>query len=155
MHAGPHPSFSTSYAAIGKGTMSALYLDTSAVVRAILEGATSLGIETKIRAAEVLLTSRLSIVEASRAIHRLRQLGQLSETKLADAEREIESLWARCDLWELTPAVCEAARRVAPNKQLRTVDALHLATFVLARQRIGDLELMTADERLQAAAEGS
>ena len=68
--------------------------------------------------------------------------------------REIESVWARCDLWELAPAVCEAARRVAPNKLLRTLDALHLATFVLARQRIGDLELVTTDERLRAAAEG-
>ena len=100
------------------------------------------------------MTSRLSIVEASRAIHRLRKFGQLSETKLADTEREIESVWARCDLWELTPAVCEAARHVAPGKLLRTLDALHLATFVLARQRFGDLELVTADERLQAAADG-
>ena len=134
--------------------MPALYLDTSAVLRAVLEVGTSPGLETKIRAAEVLLTSRLSIVESSRAILRLRRLGRLSETKLADAERDIESLWARCDLWELTPAVCETARRVAPSKLLRTLDALHLATFVLARQRISDLELVTADERLQAAADG-
>jgi hypothetical protein len=134
--------------------MAALYLDTSAMLRAILEAGASPGIENRIRGADVLLTSRLSIVEASRAILRLRQLGQVSETKLADAEREIESLWARCDLWELTPAVCEAARRVAPAKLLRTLDALHLATFLLARQRIPDLELVTADERLQAAAEG-
>jgi predicted nucleic acid-binding protein len=134
--------------------MPALYLDASAVLRAILEAGISPSLEAKINAAAVMLTSRLSIVEASRTIHRLRQLGQVSETKLADAEREIESLWARCDLWELTPAVCETARRVAPSKQLRTLDALHLATFVLARQRIGDLELVTADERLQAAAEG-
>ena len=141
-------------AAIGDAAMSALYLDTSAVLRAVLEGGTSPDLETRIRTAEVLLTSRLSIVEASRAIHRLRQLGQLSETKLADVEREIESMWARCELWELTPSVCEAARRVAPGKLLRTLDALHLATFVLARQRIGDLELVTADERLQAAADG-
>jgi len=134
--------------------MPALYLDTSAVLRAVLEVGTSPSLETRIRAAEVLLTSRLSVVESSRAILRLRQLGRLSETKLADAERDIESLWARCDLWELTPAVCETARRVAPSKLLRTLDALHLATFVLARQRIVDLELVTADERLQAAADG-
>jgi predicted nucleic acid-binding protein len=134
--------------------MPAVYLDTSAVLRAVLESGTSPGIEAKIRAAGVLLTSRLSTVEATRAIHRLRQLGQLSETKLADAEREIESLWARCELWELTPTVCEAARRVAPSRLLRTLDALHLATFVLARQRIADLELVTVDARLQAVAEG-
>ena len=134
--------------------MPALYLYTSAILRAILEAGSNPGIEAKIRGAEVLLTSRLSIVEAARAIHRLRQLGQVSETKLADAEREIESLWARCDFWELTTAVCEAARRVAPSRLLRTLDALHLATFVLARQRIANLELLTVDERLQAAAEG-
>ena len=133
--------------------MSVRYLDTSAVLRASIESGSSPDIETKIRVAEALLTSRLSIVEASRAIHRLRQLGQLNETRLADAEREIESLWARCDLWELTPEVCETARRVAPTKMLRTLDALHLAIFVLARQRIAGLELVTADERLRAATE--
>ncbi len=31
-------------------------------------------------------------------------------------------------------------------------DALHLATFVLARRRIPDLELQTADARLRTAA---
>jgi hypothetical protein len=36
---------------------------------------------------------------------------------------------------------------------LRTLDALHLATFLLARERIEGLELVTVDERLQAALE--
>jgi len=36
---------------------------------------------------------------------------------------------------------------------LRTLDALHLATFVLARERIEGLELITVDKRLEAAAE--
>jgi hypothetical protein len=37
---------------------------------------------------------------------------------------------------------------------LRALDALHLATFVLTRQRIAGLEFLTVDERLRAAAEG-
>ena len=41
---------------------------------------------------------------------------------------------------------------MAPDKALRTLDALHLATFLLARRRIEGLELLTADERLEAAA---
>jgi predicted nucleic acid-binding protein len=131
--------------------MPKLYLDTSAILRAILESGTSPDIETRIRSAEILLTSRLSTVEASRAINRLRHLGQVGETQLADVEREIESLWSRCEVWELTPAICESARRIAPNKLLRALDALHLATFILARQRIADLEMLTVDQRLQAA----
>src|SRR5579863_1777476 len=106
-----------------------LYLDTSAVLRAVLENGISPEVEAKIAAAPALITSRLALVESSRALHRLRQLGQVSEAQLADAHREVTSLWARCELWELTPAVCETARQVAPGKPLRALDALHLATF--------------------------
>jgi hypothetical protein len=51
----------------------------------------------------------------------------------------------------MTRSVCEMARQVAPTKLLRTLDALHLATFVLARERIEGLELITVDDRLRAA----
>ena len=125
----------------------------SAVLRAILESGVSPDLEARIARAPVLITSRLSLVEASRALHRLRQLGQINETKLADADRELSAVWARCELWELTPSVCERARQVAPAKSLRTLDALHLATFVMARERIEDLELVTADQRLRSALE--
>jgi predicted nucleic acid-binding protein len=131
-----------------------LYLDTSVVLRAVLENGTSPEVEGAIAAAPALITSRLSLVESSRALHRLRLLGQVSEAKLADAQRSISAVWARCELWELTPLVCERACHVAPGKLLRTLDALHLATFVMAREKIDDLELVTVDERLQAALEG-
>ena len=132
---------------------SCLYLDTSAVLRAILESGASPDLEARIARAPVLITSRVSLVESSRALHRLRQLGQISERNLADADRELNTVWARCELWELTASVCERARQVAPAKSLRTLDALHLATFVMARERIEDLELVTADQRLRSALE--
>src|SRR5215831_19214060 len=131
---------------------SCLYLDTSAVLRAILESGASRDLEVRIARARALITSRWSLVESFRALHRLRQLGQISETKLADADRELSAVWARCELWELKPSVCERARQVAPAKSLRTLDALHLATFVMARESV-DLELVTADQRLRSALE--
>ena len=130
-----------------------LYLDTSAVLRAVLESGSSPEVEAKIAAAPALITSRLSLVESSRAFHRLRQLGQVSEVRLADAQREVAALWSRCELWELTTAVCEMARQIAPGRPLRTLDALHLATFLLARERIEDLELLTVDNRMREAVE--
>ncbi|MGH7813645.1 MAG: type II toxin-antitoxin system VapC family toxin [Candidatus Binataceae bacterium] len=131
-----------------------LYLDTSAVLRAVLENGTSPEVEASIAAAPALVTSRLAPVEASRALHRLRQLGRVGEVRLADAERAVNALWARCELWELTPSVCEKARQVAPGKSLRTLDALHLATFLLAREKIEGLNLLTVDARLRAALGG-
>jgi predicted nucleic acid-binding protein len=130
----------------------ALYLDTSAILRALLESGTTPEIEQKIATATILLTSRLSQVEAARALLRIRALHGVSEAKLADARRDINGLWRRCDIWELSPAVCRLAAEVAPSQRVRTLDALHLATYVLARERIAGLELLTADERLREAA---
>ena len=130
----------------------ALYLDTSVALRATLERGTTPEIEARLAAAPVLVTSRLSLVESARALLRLRQQGSVTGSRLADARRELDALWTRCELWELTPAVCDLASHVAPDRALRTLDALHLATFFMARRRIEGLELLIADERLEDAA---
>ena len=72
---------------------------------------------------------------------------------MADAEREVTALWRRCEIWEVTREVCERAELVAPRAIVRSLDALHLATFAMARREIEELEFLTADRRLQAAAE--
>lgn len=130
-----------------------LYLDTSAVLRAVLEHGLSPDVEQRVGSARYLMTSRLALVEATRALLRLRALQRLSEEALADAGREIDSLWARCVVWELTPAICDLAAQVAPAKPLRALDALHLATYLTARRRVGDaVGLETTDQRLADAA---
>lgn len=131
----------------------ALYLDSSAILRPVLEQGVSPEVKARIEEAEFLVTSRLSIVETARAFRRVRLLGELPESRVADAERQVGGLWLRCEIWELTREVCERARSLAPNTPVRTLDALHLATFSLARHGIEDLQFLTADERLRAAAE--
>jgi predicted nucleic acid-binding protein len=129
-----------------------VYLDTSAVLRAVLESGLSPDVEARLGAARFLLTSRLSLVESARAFTRLRAEGA-AETTLADAMHEANSIWARCAIWELTPTVCNLAAQASPRASLRTLDALHLATFLLARREFGsDVSLLTADARLEAAA---
>lgn len=130
----------------------ALYVDTSAVLRAALESGTTPEIEARMRTASVLITSRLALVESARALLRARSLGTVPDARLADAERDIEGIWARCNIWELTRTVCDLARTVVPHKPLRTLDALHLATFLLARRRVEGLELLSVDARLTEAA---
>jgi predicted nucleic acid-binding protein len=121
------------------------------VLRAVVEGGADSELERKIRSAELLLTSRLSLVECARAFHRLRNQQQISEQQFFKAEREVDSIWSRCEIWELTRAVCELACNVAPSKGLRTLDALHLATYLVARRRLEGLQLLTVDKRLQSA----
>jgi predicted nucleic acid-binding protein len=126
----------------------ALYVDTSALLRAVLHGGTTPELERKIAESERLLTSRLALVESARALLRIRRTGEIPESRIADAERSLDSLLGRCEIWELDEMVCDLAARVAPRQTLRTPDALHLATFLLARRQIEGLELLTTDARL-------
>src|SRR6266508_7005320 len=107
--------------------------------------------ERRIRSARVLVASRLSLVGSCRALMRLRALGIAREERLADAERDVAAIWARCELWEITRTVCETACAVAAARPLRALDAIHLATFVVARRRLDGLELLTTDARLEEA----
>lgn len=132
-----------------------LYVETSAALRAVLERGLSPEVERRLAAAGTLLTSRLSLIETARALHRLRASSRAPERDLARAERELDELWSRCDVWEMTPEVCDLAARVAPLHPLRTLDAIHVATFLLARRRLGGVTLLTADDRLRAAVEAA
>jgi uncharacterized protein len=128
-----------------------LYVDTSAVLRAVLERGVTPDVDAKLGAAHFLITSRLSLVESARALARLRHDG-VAESSLADAARELDAIWARCTVWELTAAVCDLAATAASASPLRTLDALHLATYLLARRSVGgSIELLTTDARLAAA----
>lgn len=130
-----------------------LYLDSSAILRPLLEQGLSPDVERQIAEAEVLITSRLSLVETARAFLRVRLLGEHPEAVVADAEREVQALWRRCEIWELSREVCERAQMVAPGALVRSLDALHLATFSLARREIEAIRFLTADDRLRAAAD--
>jgi len=47
--------------------------------------------------------------------------------------------------------VVERARRPFPVEPVRTLDAIHLASALLASARVADLGLLSLDERVRAA----
>jgi predicted nucleic acid-binding protein len=103
-------------------------------------------------AAETLVTSRLALVESARALARLRMNPNVEDSALAKTELALESIWSRCAIWELSEPICRHASSLAPKSALRTLDAIHLATFLAARKVFEDIALLTTDERRAAAA---
>jgi len=129
-----------------------LCVDTSAVLRATLEAGTTPDLEAQIASADALITSRLTLVECSRALIRAVELERISEIQRADVLRQLDELWSHCHIWEITRSICDHAAVVAPRTGLRTLDAIHLATFLEARRRLGaELHLLTTDARMRAA----
>lgn len=105
----------------------------------IIEEAESAALAHHLTGATVLATSRIAVVEVSRA------------TALANPSREVreevDRLLAACLLVAVSAQLLRGARELA-SATLRTLDAIHLATAM----RIEADELIAYDRRLLAAA---
>ena len=67
-----------------------LYVETSAALRAVLESCTTPELERRIEEADALVTSRLSLVETARAMHRARSTSRLKpELELVSADERL------------------------------------------------------------------
>jgi predicted nucleic acid-binding protein len=124
------------------------YIDTSALLRVILREPDAL----ELRTYDGLVSSELLAVEAARTIDRLRSLDVLSVDEAAERMRAINEWLEAIDLVLLRPAVVSRASEPMPMP-IGTLEAIHLATALLWRDRIGSLpQMATHDAALGAAA---
>ncbi|MFT3917553.1 MAG: PIN domain-containing protein [Anaeromyxobacteraceae bacterium] len=122
------------------------YVETSALLRALLEG------DEELRAAlagEGLFTSALTLVEAARAVRRARREGRLGAAEAREVERQLASFERACDVMGLEDEVLRLAREELPVEPVRTLDALHLASVRTLDAELGAFEVLSCDERVR------
>jgi predicted nucleic acid-binding protein len=125
------------------------YLDTSALLRLVLGESGAL---PGLRSCQALVSSELLAVEALRTIDRLRLQGSLSAEEAASRHATISEWLEAVDLVLLQRPVLARASEPFPTP-LGTLDALHLATALVWRDRIGQpLVVATHDGTLALAA---
>jgi predicted nucleic acid-binding protein len=125
------------------------YIDTSALLRIVLREPGALD---DLRAYEALVSSELIAVESARTIDRLRIQGSLTDEEAAERLRTIKEWLEAIDLVLLRSSVLSRASEPMPMP-VGTLDAIHLATALLWRDRMGPLAVMaTHDMTLGAAA---
>lgn len=124
------------------------YIDTSALLRLVLREVGSLD---ELRSCDALVSSELLAVESYRAIDRLRLQGALSTQEAAERLRVVTEWLEAIDLVLLRPAVLSRAGEPLPTP-LGTLDAVHLATALVWRDRMGPLVVATHDTALALAA---
>jgi predicted nucleic acid-binding protein len=126
-----------------------VYIDTSALLRIVLREAGALN---ELRSADALVSSELIAVESARTIDRLRLQAALTPEEAATRLRMINEWLEAIDLVLLRPPVLRRTGEPMPMP-LGTLDALHLATALIWRDRIGPLPtLATHDTTLGEAA---
>jgi len=125
------------------------YIDTSALLRIVLREPGALD---DLRSYDALVSSELIAVESPRTIDRLRLQGLLTADEAATRVRTVNDWLEAIDLVLLRPPVLSRASEPMPMP-LGTLDALHLATALIWRDRMGPLPTMaTHDTALGVAA---
>jgi len=125
------------------------YLDTSALLRLVLREAGAL---SELRSCSALVSSELLAVEALRTLDRLRLQGALSSEEAAARRASVTEWLEAVDLVLLQPPIPARACEPFPTP-LGTLDALHLATALVWRDRMHPtFVLATHDGRLALAA---
>jgi predicted nucleic acid-binding protein len=125
------------------------YVDTSALLRIVMREPRALD---DLRTYDLLVASELVAVESARTIDRLRIRGSLTTDEAAERLRVINEWLEAIDLVLLRSPVLSRASEPMPMP-IGTVDAPHLATALIWRDRIGPLpEMATHDTALGSAA---
>jgi predicted nucleic acid-binding protein len=125
------------------------YIDTSALLRLVLREPGALD---DLRACDGLVSSELVAVESLRTIDRLRLKGDLTVEEAAARSQAIGEWLEAIDLVLVRPPILSRASQPLPLP-LGTLDAIHLATALVWRERVGVLATMaTHDTALGLAA---
>lgn len=125
------------------------YVDTSVLLRVVLREPGAL---EDLQSYDGLVSSELIAVESARTIDRLRLQGTLTLDEAATRSRAVSEWLEAFDLVLLRPPVLGRASEPLPTP-LGTLDAIHLATALLWRERIGPLAtIATHDSALGVAA---
>jgi predicted nucleic acid-binding protein len=125
------------------------YVDTSALLRIVLREP---GAVDDLRTYDGLVSNELIALESARTIDRLRNQGALTMEEATERIGMVNEWLEAVDLVLLRPPVLSRASEPMPLP-VGTMDAIHLATALIWRDRLGPLpQMVTHDAALGAAA---
>jgi len=129
-----------------------VYLDSSVLLRVVLGQTGSL---REWKAIERAVASELVEVESLRTLDRLRLEERLPDEQIASRREAVYRLLESVEIVEPNRSVLQRASQPLPTS-LGTLDAIHLATALLWREKTGaDLAMATHDDALATAARAS
>ena len=129
-----------------------LYAESSAVLAWLLGEDHGGEAQRGIAAADLVLTSELTLIECDRVLARAAALGERSDAEVAMRRGLVA---AAADHWvvlSIDSEVVARSRQAFPREPIRTLDAIHLSTALLARNLVTEMCLLSLDERIRGNA---
>jgi hypothetical protein len=131
-----------------------LYAESSAVLTWLLDEPAAPAVRRLLGDAEVIVASDLTLVECDRVLLRAVALKELTEADAADRRAHLIAAAAHWQVLRVAGEIVDRARQPFPGDPIRTLDAIHLASLLVARSAVVGLRLLSLDERVRQAAKG-
>ena len=126
--------------------------ESSAVLAWLLDEGPAADIRQALSAASMVLASDLTLIECDRVIHRALALRELTEAEAADRHAHLATAALHWHLLRVGPDVVDRARQPFPGDPVRSLDALHLASALVARSAVPGLAVLSLDTRIRRVA---
>ncbi|MEX2270337.1 MAG: type II toxin-antitoxin system VapC family toxin [Vicinamibacterales bacterium] len=130
-----------------------LYVESSAVLAWLLEQEHGERAAAALASAELVITSDITLTECDRVLVCAVALNELSEADAAGRQTRLNMVAARWTLLGLDDEIAERARRPFAIEPVRTLDALHLASALVAQKALPGLAVLSLDRRVREVAE--
>jgi predicted nucleic acid-binding protein len=124
------------------------YVDTSVLIKVIIEESGSEASAELWDASDVLAAARIGYVEARAALAAAHRGDRLSARQLRSAKAALDDLWSQLTVVEVTAGLVADAAELAEAERLRAYDAVHLAAAI----EIGADVVASSDHDLLRAA---
>ena len=131
-----------------------LYAESSAVLAWLLDEPTAPPVRRLLDEAEIIVASDLTLIECDRVLLRAVALKEMTEADAADRRAHLTAAAAHWQVLRIAGEIVDRARNPFPGDPVRTLDAIHLASLLIARSAVVGLRLLSLDDRVRQAATG-
>lgn len=129
-----------------------VYAESSAILAWLLDEEPGSQVREILAASDVVIASDLTLIESDRVLLRAVALGDLTEAEAADRRGHLMTAASHWHVLRISPEIVERARQPFPGEPIRTLDAIHLASALVARWTLPGLGLLSLDDRIRRAA---
>lgn len=128
-----------------------IYAESSAVLAWLLGEEAGRAVREVLRAAELVMTSDITLLECDRVLVRAVTLREIDEATAVDRRAHLNAAAAHWHLWRVTADIIDRARHPFPGEPIRTLDAIHLASALAVRSAVPGVALLSLDDRIRRA----
>lgn len=126
-----------------------VYAESSAVLAWLLGEAKGRAVRAILAKADHVIASDLTLIECDRVLIRAAALKEISEKLALRRRSRLNAAAAHWNLLRVGPEVVDRARRPFPAEPIRTLDAVHLSSALLASSAVDEFALLTLDDRVR------